>query len=247
VNYKERRHAFIQEYVNFKVDLPAGQHGLYEIKRCQMDERSAMFHNALGLVTKTDRFSRPGVYTQLIRWGNNADPYAETVVMSDHLCEVADHEPLVTYAREHAPLERVLINGLGIGVCFELLAPYVQHFTVVELSASVIRLVAPHYQARYPGRIEIIQANALTYRPPKGVRYNAVFHDIWDFISHNNLAEMRHLQRRYGRLCDWQDSWARRYCERDARKRRRHPEQYEKAVDQKELYRALNTLFAITD
>lgn len=242
----QHRAALYERYANFRVDVPEGKDGLWEIERYTMTQRDLIVSDAVEQVTRTDRHSLPGTYTKLLRWGHLGNPYNATVFMSDHVCEVADHHDLVEYARQNAPLKHVLINGLGIGVAIELLAPYVEQFTIIELSAAVIRLVAPHYQARYPGRIEVIQHDALTYLPPKGVRYNAVFHDIWATISHTNLAEMRHLHRRYGRLCDWQQSWARVYCEREARKRRRHPEQYKDRVDMREVMQAINTLFAVT-
>lgn len=220
----------MQQHKTFRVDVPEGKSGIYEIVRQEMTKNEALVATAMEGVMKSGRYAEPGIYTILKRFGKNGNPYDETIVMSDHLCEVADHVDLVAYAKSHAPLERVLINGLGIGVAIELLMPYVKHITIVEISKDVIKLTAPHYQNRYGDRLEIIQHNALTYRPPKGIRYNAVFHDIWDYISENNLAEMRHLQRRYGRLCDWQASWAREYCERDASKRKAHPEEYVNAI-----------------
>lgn len=241
------RRDFLQRYADFRVEVPEGKQGLYEIKRVETSKRQAEVDNIVAYVMKTDRYTKPGIYTQLIRYGALGNPDNKAIVMTDHPCEVADHAALVAYAEAHAPLERVLINGLGIGVAIDLLAPFVQRFTIVELSASVIRLVAPYYQERYPGKIDIVHHDALTYRPPKGARYNAVFHDIWDFISPNNLAEMRHLQRRYGRLCDWQESWARVYCERAQRQRALHPEQYKEEIDVQDVYRAVNTLFGSVD
>lgn len=207
-----------------------------------MTARDAEVANMMAHVLRSDRFATPGTYTQLIRWGRHGDPYQATVVMSDHLCEVADHEPLVSYARERGRLDHVLINGLGIGVAIELLAPYVERFTVVELSPSVIELTGPYYHARYPGRIDIICADALTYQPAPGAHYDAVFHDIWDDISADNLAQMHRLHRRYGRLCDWQQSWARSYCERVARKEKAAPEAYAHPVSIDEVMAAINSL-----
>jgi hypothetical protein len=234
----------MREFWDFRVDVPEGRHLLHAIRRIKMTERDCLFHDAMEQVMKCDRHNHPGTYTQLIRYGFNDDPYAETVVMSDHTSEVCDHEPLVRYARQHAPLKHVLINGLGIGVAIELLMPYVEHMTIVELSSSVIRLVAPHYIARYGDKLEIIRHDALTYRPPTGTHYDAVFHDIWDTISHKNLAEMRRLHRKYGRRADWQGSWARNYCERDARKRKQHPEQYKDEIDVRDAIAEINRRIA---
>lgn len=229
------RWEFMQQHKTFRVDVPEGKSGIYEIARQEMTKNDALVATAMEGVMKSGRYAEPGIYTILKRFGKNGNPYDETIVMSDHLCEVADHVDLVAYAKSHAPLDRVLINGLGIGVAIELLMPYVKHITIIELSKDVIKLTAPHYINRYGDRLEIIQHNALTYRPPKDIRYNAVFHDIWDYISENNLAEMRHLQRRYGRLCDWQQSWAREYCQKRAEKIAAHPEEYTHMIDTKEV------------
>jgi hypothetical protein len=238
-----QRRSFMTEYDGFRVDVPEGTDGLYEIRRQTLDGKALLIANAMSTVLKTDRDVTPGTYTALLRYGRLGNPYDTDVVMSDHLCEVADHAALVNYARAHAPLKHVLINGLGLGVAIVLLSPYVTRLTLIEVSASVIRLVAPHYHARYGSQIEIVQADALTYQPPEGVHYNAVFHDIWDTISHENLVDMKLLHRKYGRLCDWQASWARVYCEREARKRQRHPEQYEHTLSTREALEAIATMF----
>lgn len=240
-----RRQAFLEHYKNFRVSVPSGKHGLWEVRRVEMTEKEALIYNCISQVQRSDRDVTPGLYTHLVCYGDtNGNPYTETVFMSDHACEVADHEPLVSYAQQRGGLEHVLINGLGLGVAIALLEPYVQKFTIVELSRSVIHLVAPHYRQQLGDRLEIIQHDALTYQPPKSIHYDAVFHDIWAIISHNNLAEMRHLHRRYGRLTDWQQSWARIYCEREARKRKRHPERYKNEVDMKDALRFAHEVFA---
>ena len=242
----DARKAFVEQYKDFRVDVPEGSHMLTEVRRKTMSKLDAKVSNIMGYVTKTGRFAFPGTYTQLVYYGKNGNPYDEIIMMTDHHCEVADHEPIVTYARENAPLDHVLINGLGLGVAIELLMPYVKKITNIEISSSVIKLVGSHYQARYGNRLEIIQHDALTYQPPKGIRYNAVFHDIWYTISHEHLPQMKELHRKYGRICDWQQSWARVYCERELRKRKRHPEQYENEVDVRELFSSINTIFSQT-
>ncbi len=79
------RYAFIEQYKDFRVDVPVGQDGIWEVRRKEMTQRDVLISNAMATVTKTDRYSTPGIYTQLIRWGKNDDPYSETVVMSDHI------------------------------------------------------------------------------------------------------------------------------------------------------------------
>ena len=87
--------------------------------------------------------------------------------------------------------------------------PEVTKAIVVEKSEDVIAMVAPFYREKYGDRVEIVHACALEYRPTKGSRFGMVWHDIWNYICGDNLEDMKKLHRRYGRLTDWQGSWAR--------------------------------------
>ena len=95
--------------------------------------------------------------------------------------------------------------------------PEVEHVTVVELSKDVIALVAGHYKARYGDRLTVVHADALDWKPPKGARYDAVWHDIWPDICGDNWETMKRLHRKYGRRCDWQNSWCRYQVKEAAR------------------------------
>lgn len=154
---------FTQEYIDFRVDVPVGKCQLWEVRRETMTTQQCEVENVIGYVMKTGRFAIPGTYTQLVRWGMNGNPHQAEIFMSDHHCEVADHEPLVTYAKAKGRLRHVLVNGLGLGVAIELLMPYTQKMTIVEISGCVIKLVAPHYQERYGNRLEIIHEDALPH------------------------------------------------------------------------------------
>lgn len=180
------------------VNIPEGERGPWAIKRFTVDPYDL---RALRLA-RDGRDCAPGTYTKLVCKGRG-------VVMSDTPAERRDHSCFVYEARGH-----VLINGLGIGMCLAavLRKLAVSRATVVEVDADVIALVAPHY-ADDP-RVEIVHASAFDYQPPKGVRYGAVWHDIWDAISADNLPDMQKLHRKYARRADWQGSWARHQCER---------------------------------
>lgn len=240
------RQAFLREFNSFRVEIPegmkSGPRGTWEIRKVTMSEKQAWLHNAMEQVMRCDRWSVPGVYTLLVHtdlW------YKETVVMSDHECEVADHAALVNYARSRGRLRHVLINGLGLGVAIQLLMPYVDRFTIVELSNEVIHLVEPTCRALLGDRLTIIREDALTYKPPKGTRYDAVFHDIWSFISEKNLPEMRQLHYRYGRLCDWQASWAREYCERRAARRKQRALRFQNPLDPDEVLKTIYQMYGL--
>jgi hypothetical protein len=80
-------------------------------------------------------------------------------------------------------------------------------------------LVWPNYEGQ---RCEVVCSSALDYKPPKGVTYGAVWHDIWDAICVDNLDEMKKLHRKYGRRADWQGSWCRYECEAQERRDKKH-------------------------
>lgn len=142
----------------------------------------------------------PGTYMRLKR--------GRTLVMSNTPAELADHSWFVYKAARN-----ILVNGLGLGCVVRelLLKPDVKRVTVIEKSADVVALVAPHIT---DSRLNIIEADAFDWKPPKGERYGAVWHDIWDDICADNLPEMHKLHRKYGRRTDYQESWCRDDCER---------------------------------
>lgn len=189
------------------VTIPEGQSGRWRIERFTVaGDDIPSFRLAM-----SGRSIRPGTYTRLMRGGQ--------IVMSDTPAERRDHTGFV-----RAATGRVLINGLGIGMCLAavLRKPDVTEVTVVEIDADVVALSGPHYSA--DPRVAIVNASAFDYQPPAGVRYGAVWHDIWDDICADNLPEMHRLHRKYGRRADWQGSWCRETCERylrqDSRSRR---------------------------
>ena len=180
-----------------KVSIVEGTKGNWTVERFSIEE------NPFGLIGMAiqGRRCRPGTYTRLIHKSRG-------VIMSDTDAERQDHLGFVQAATGH-----ILINGLGLGMCVAatLNKPDVTKVTVVEIDPDVISLIAPHYQN--DPRLEVIKSCAFNYKPPKGVRYGAVWHDIWDDICADNLPEMHQLHRKYGRRCDWQGSWARSLCE----------------------------------
>ena len=143
--------------------------------------------------------------------------HPRAIVMSDTPDEIKDH--LAFIYRAHGIC---LINGLGLDMAATaaLRKPNVAHVYVVEQSADVISLVAPTYKKNYSDRLTVLHGDALTDKWPelRGVRFDAVWHDIWDTICGDNLPEMTKLHRRYARRCNWQGSWARALCRRGCRR-----------------------------
>lgn len=174
-----------------KVHVPEGSCGDWAVSRYTVSEAEAR----LSAMLDGRRYVYPGTYAQLTHRGR--------IIMSDTPAEMRDHGEPVRRATGS-----VLINGLGLGMVLGaiLAKPSVTDVTVVELAPEVIRLVGPTYA---DPRLTIVCADAFDWQPPKGKRYDCVWHDIWPDICLDNLAEMTRLHRKYGRRCDWQGSWCR--------------------------------------
>lgn len=186
------------------VTIPEGTKGPWTVSKFEISAEPTIETLRLAL---DGRGIRPGKYTRLSHKSRG-------VVMSDTTAEKADHYGFARAAQGHC-----LINGLGIGMCLNaaLQKEQVSFVTVVEIDKDVIDLVWPHYASE---RCEIVHISAFDYKPPKGVRYGAVWHDIWDAICEDNLPEMHKLHRKYGRRADWQGSWGRGTIESIRRKER---------------------------
>lgn len=170
-----------------KVSLPEGKRGLWSIRHVDVED---------SLVNRfRERHFQPGRYTQLFHDRRG-------LVMSDTPAERYDHSDFVRRATGH-----VLISGLGIGMCVGavLRKKDVLSVTVIEIEPDVIALTGPHY---VDDRLEIVNADAREWSPPKGRRYGAVWHDIWDNICRDNLKEMQTFNRRYARRADWKGCWS---------------------------------------
>lgn len=181
------------------VSAPDGQSpcGKIKIDTFTVSEDDAKFHN----IRARGRGSiYPGTYKRLTINGDT--------VMSNTPMEVRTN--MEANRRAHG---RVLINGLGLGMLVEkmLTKPEVEHITVIEKNPEVIALVSPVFENNE--RVTIIEADAFSYKPPKGETYQLVWHDIWTFICADNLPEMHTLHRKYGRRAEYQMSWAREECE----------------------------------
>lgn len=188
-------------YDRYKVKLPEGEQGGWKIEHVKVSKLDSDL-SKLNFIQHGRGSVPPGTYTQLIR----ADGDAWTMpMMSDTPDEIRDHLGFIFEAKG-----RVLIHGLGIGMCAMAVAknPEVKSVLVIEKDPDVIALVAKHLQAQRCGKkIEVREADAFTWKPEKGERWNTIWHDIWPTLCEDNLPEMATLHRKFGRRCDWQGSW----------------------------------------
>ncbi len=191
----------LQEVKEYQVRIPSGVDGQWKVEHKTISKAESNRCQFFAALKGSGRYTGAGTFTGLLRNGH--------LVMSDTPDERYDHIEPVRNAHGHC-----LVNGLGIGFVAGCMLDHeeVEKVTVIELSASVIRLIGPSMEERYGKRIEIIEDSAFCYQPPRGIRYGTVWHDIWDSICGDNLPGMRTLHRRYGRRCDWQGSWARELC-----------------------------------
>lgn len=189
----------------FRSEVPAGQSGCWVVEKVVIPERDYDF----AADPRPDCFKlRPGVYTCL-RQG-------ATQFMTDLYDEWWTQRSAITQALARGG--DVLITGLGLALVAEaiLREPHsaVSRVTILEHSADVIRLVGPYLEGRHPGRVEIIEADAFTWKPPEGRRFTVGWHDIWpDPHPVQVTREIEQLREHYQPCCDWQGFWPEAYRE----------------------------------
>ncbi len=183
-------------------EVPTGRSGEWVIERVTVPDRA--YEPATDRRPDCFKF-RPGTYTCLRRGPEQfmTDLYDEWWTQRDAL-------------REAARGGEILITGLGLGLIAEAVlrrwSARVSRITILELSADVIRLVAPYLAARYGERIEILAADAFSWVPPAGRRFTVGWHDIWPNPHAAEVdEEMARLRARHADWCDWQGFWPEAY------------------------------------
>lgn len=137
-----------------------------------------------------------------------------TLWMSDTHDEQRDHISALGHARGS-----VLVGGLGLGMVTLAMAlkEEVRQVTVLETNPDVIALVEPYLHAALagmgldPGRIRVIQADVLTWKPPKDVLFDAIWMDIWANLCVDDLKAHARLARKFSRKKTaegWFGCWA---------------------------------------
>ena len=202
-------------YEKHKVNVPEGEIGEWRVEHTVVSPADESF-GRMRATSGMGRFVPAGTYTMLY----HGSSLGGSLWMSDTPDEIRDHlEPIYESMRLGG---HVLINGLGIGMVANavLSLENVTKVTIIENSPEVIALVGPSLKKRYGNRCEIIEADAYEYKPPRGIRYNMVWHDIWINLCTDNLEEMTKLHRKYGRRTDWQASWGKELLQSHRRRER---------------------------
>lgn len=183
------------------LDTPEGVSGNWKVQRYTVTDKDLGIYN-LRLIRDGQyrRILPPGTYTRLL--------CGSATVMSDTPAEAHEHLRLYRAAKG-----KILLNGLGLGFCLSaiLRKEGVESVTVIEKAPEVIALCAAPYLS--DKRVNIIQADALEWRPSTGVKYNVVWHDIWtNVMNSDDKPTATKLRRAYARRTDWQSCWSEEYA-----------------------------------
>ncbi len=206
------------EWRRFQVDYPEARQGdmgieVYKIPRDDLARARTVRDEGM------ERDPGFGTFRRLVRYNvgpperHRRYPWT-TVWMSDTRAEIHEHYDFfrkVELASAFGQARRILINGLGLGVVVHgvLTYPGIEHIDVVEYDPSVIALVGPLIQDT---RVQIHHASAFDIEWPRGTRWDLAWHDIWPYISGDNLPEMDRLYKKYKGRVKWQGSWQREGC-----------------------------------
>ena len=183
------------------VKVPDGKSNNWTVETFTVTDEDISIHNIRAMFQPGSRTMRAGTYKKL--------SYNGSVIMSNTPAEISDHVSFIYRAKEGG---NILINGLGLGVALQAIvdSEKIENIDVVEISKDVINLVAPTFK-KYK-KVVIHNCDAFEFKPTKGKRFNAVWHDIWPNICGDNLPEMTKLHRKYGRKTKWQGSWCKELC-----------------------------------
>lgn len=148
------------------------------------------------------RGTRPGTYTKLTVDGR--------LWMSDTDAEKRDHLDAVR-AIADLKAERVLINGLGLGMVVQaaLSFGHVSRVDVVEADERVARHIGGCYERDPRVHVHCADAYGQARRWPPGTTWDVAWSDIWADLCTDNLDGMARLRRSYGRRTQWHDCWGR--------------------------------------
>lgn len=182
-----------------QVHVPDGQSGQWKVDTFICTEEESLSSYLRASFQGINSYIPQGQYKRL-SFGNET-------VMSNTPMEVRTNRKFIEVASGH-----ILINGLGLGMILNRILDKdsVKSITVVERSPDVIKLVAPTYSSS--PKLSIHLCDAFDFQPPVGLIYDAVWHDIWTYISADNIKEMRKLHDKYKDCALWQGAWCYEEC-----------------------------------
>lgn len=178
------------------VNIPVGVCGAFEIRK-----GTGTFQEAQVQIYQSEHHNRwenepHGTYTSL--WWDGFGS-----VMQDSAQEYYEHQPLWNNARGD-----ILIGGLGIGLVNEYLVtkPEVTSVTIIEKYPEVIDLVWEH--CARDSRFTLVQADAETWVPPSGSRWDYAWFDTWLGNNPMNCDEYeQYMTAKYSQYCTTVAVW----------------------------------------
>ncbi|WEK36165.1 MAG: hypothetical protein P0Y53_01510 [Candidatus Pseudobacter hemicellulosilyticus] len=188
------------------IGVPDGRMRSWEVSTFVISTEEAkiknMYHHLRDAI---DRVVEPGVYKALY---HNGDGY-RTLVMSNTPAEIISFIPFTAFALGH-----VFVIGLGLGMVIQMLIDNaaVKAITILEKDADLIELVGKYYIEASP-KVKIIQGDAFSHDPIAG-HFDAVYIDIWNTISGDNVPEMDVLKERWKDQGSIVTCWAEADCRR---------------------------------
>ena len=191
--------------------------GAVLIERYSVSAEEAKMHNLRCDFKAGARFERiePGTYVRMRIGG--------AMMMSDTPYEKYTNSSFFLEARG-----RVLVVGLGLGFAISAVArkPEVESITIIERNKDVIDLVYGQFPkpARLVNNIELVQSDVFEWEPPRGVKYDTIYADIWPGPCATNVKDMDLFKKKFqrcrsrvdGRLA-WIGCWEEWRCRASAR------------------------------
>jgi len=175
------------EWANMADMIPEGQAQGCVIEHFEVSERDSE-------MTRIRAMMHPNEYVpagRYCRLGVN-----KALVMSDTQYEKHTNMQFVYAAKGD-----VLIGGLGIGMVLVpvLRKPGVKSVLVVEKQPGVVELVEPAIRAnvKEADKLTVVTDDILTWKPPRGKRWDTIYFDIWTDCCEDNLDEITKLKRRF--------------------------------------------------
>ena len=182
--------------------VPPGEQGVAKIDHFEVSKRASEFTSIRAAMGRRDEYVPEGKYVRLTVKGHG-------LMMTD-----TRMEQVTNYDVIHNAKGKVLIMGLGIGMVLIpiLKKPEVTSVTVIEKYQDVVDLVIPALRAKVPeaSKLGVIVADALEWMPPKGVKFDTLYFDLWADICTDNLEEITFLKRRFARRKNpgaWMGAW----------------------------------------
>jgi len=180
--------------------VPEGRAGNTKVEHYEVSVHDVMFASMKGGNGWTDPNR---TYTKLIVDG--------TLATSDTAMERESHWEVAHEARGN-----VYIGGLGLGMIVHAIIklPDVTAITIIEKSEEVVDLVQPTLPNGKP--VTVVHADVFDWGPERGVKYDTIYFDIWNYLCVDNLDQISQLKRHLGAhkakgvWCrGWQEDWLR--------------------------------------